>query len=239
MHRLSRRPRSRKIFAKSYFNERMNTRRRGAHRSRAARVTEQHRQHLIAEAARIMADEDVKDFQIAKRKAAERLNLPVGKFLPANEEIEAALRKYLALFHGAAHHDHVQRLRQVALEAMRFLQDFQPRLVGAVLAGTATASAAVQLHVTADTPEDVALLLTEAQIPFDQSERRVRFGGERFLSVPVFHFVVNDAGAAPDTTIELWVFGVRTVRELPLSPVDGRPMQRADVTDVERLLGAG
>ena len=217
----------------------MPTRRRSAARSRAARVIEQHRQHLIAEAARIMAEEDVKDFQMAKRKAAERLNLPVGKYLPANEEIDAALREYLSLFRGAAHHDHLKRLRQVALDAMRYLQVFEPRLVGTVLAGTATTSAAVQLHLTADTPEDVVLLLNEARIPFDQSERRVRFGGERFLSVPVFHFVVNETDAAPGTTVELWVFGVRAIRELPLSPVDGRPMQRADVADVERLLAAG
>jgi len=217
----------------------MPTRRRSAHRSRAARVIEQHRQHLIAEAARIMADEDVKDFQMAKRKAAERLNLPVGKYLPANEEIEVALREYLSLFRGAAHHDHVKRLRQVAVDAMRFLHVFEPRLVGTVLTGTATASAAVQLHVSADTPEDVALLLSEAKIPFDQSERRVRFGGERFVVVPVFHFLVDDTDTTSGTPIELWVFGVRAMRELPLSPVDGRPMQRADIADVERLLAAG
>jgi len=206
-------------------------------------VTAQHRQHLIAEAARIMAEEDIKDFQIAKRKAAERLNLPVGKFLPANEEVETALREYLALFGGTAHQHRIQHLRQMAVEAMHFLQQFEPRLVGAVLSGTATPSTAVQLHVSAETPEEVALLLYERHIPFDQAERRVRFGGERVASVPAFRFVVSAAtgetGTTQDTVIELWVFNMRAVRELPLSPVDGKPMQRADVRDVERLLQAG
>ena len=190
-----------------------------------------------------MAEEDIKDFQIAKRKAAERLNLPVGKFLPANEEVETALREYLALFGGAAHQHRIQHLRQMAVEAMHFLQQFEPRLVGAVLSGTATPSTAVQLHVSADTPEEVALLLHERHIPFDQTERRVRFGGERVASVPAFRFVVSattgETGTTHDTVIELWVFNMRAVRELPLSPVDGKPMQRADVRDVERLLQAG
>jgi len=189
-----------------------------------------------------MAEEDIRDFQTAKRKAAERLNLPVGKFLPANEEIETALREYLALFGGAAHQNHVQHLRQIAVEAMRFFARFEPRLVGAVLSGAATPSAAVQLHVAADTPEEVALLLHDKRIPFEQSERRVRFGGERTMAVPVLSFEVGtaDSPAQNDkgTTVELWVFNTRAVRELPLSPVDGKPERRVDVREVERLLAA-
>lgn len=187
-----------------------------------------------------MAEEDIKDFQTAKRKAAERLNLPIGKFLPANGEIEAALRDYLALFGGATHQRHVAHLRKIAVEAMNFLSQFGPRLVGAALSGTVTPSAAVQLHIAADTPEDVALLLHDRGIPFEQFERRVRYGGERTNTVPMLRFEVSNRDAVSSneesTPVELWVFNSRTMRELPLSPVDGKPERRADVREVEQLL---
>ena len=52
---------------------------------------EEIRQRISREAARIMAEEGVRDFHTAKRKATERLNLPEARHLPSNQEIEQAL----------------------------------------------------------------------------------------------------------------------------------------------------
>lgn len=188
------------------------------------------RRHICAEAARIMVEEGVRDHQLAKRKAIHRLNLPSDKNLPGNDEIEAAVAEYLRLFRGARRDTDLKRLRALALEAMDFLARFEPRLVGAVLSGNVTADTPIQLHVTADTPEEVRLWLHDQAIPFEQGERRLRFGGERQETVPLFRFT------ADQVTIELCVFARAAARELPLSPVDGRPMKRANRREVERLL---
>jgi len=177
-----------------------------------------------------MAEEGVRDFQSAKRKAATRLAFDDARDLPTNEEIEQALQRHLQLFHGDALANDVRRLRRLALEAMQFLADFQPRLVGPVLSGTVAPEAEIQLHVRADTPETVDGFLRDRGIPFRMTERRLRFGGDRQQMVPSYRFT------ADGVNIELYVFRPQDARETPLSPVDGRPMQRASARDVEALL---
>ena len=188
------------------------------------------RQRITAEAARIMSAEGVNDFQTAKRKAASRLNVVNAKHLPSNEEIEAALREYLQLFHARRSAATLQRLRQLALEAMQFFGDFQPRLVGPVLSGTVTPESAIQLHVCADTTEEIGLLLGEHNIPYDEKDKRMRYGGERQENCPMYRFTVDAC------VIEVYVFRREAMREAPLSPVDGRPMKRASLKELKALL---
>lgn len=187
------------------------------------------RTRLAREAARIMAEGGTRDFATAKRKAAERLAAPDTHHLPGNDEIERELRQYLELFQGAKLPGRLAHLRTVAIEAMRFLHAFEPRLVGPVLAGTVTENAAVELHATADTPETISLWLDEHTIPHEQTERRLRFGGDRLESLPLFRFNVDDVA------VEICVFTPRAAREAPLSPVDGKPMRRASLREVETL----
>jgi hypothetical protein len=188
------------------------------------------RQRITVEAARIMSAEGVRDFQTAKRKAAVRLNVANAKHLPSNEEIEVALREYLQLFHARRLSATLQRLRQLALEAMQFFHGFEPRLVGPVLSGTVTPESAIQLHVCADTPEEIGLLLSEHNIPHDEKDKRIRYGGERQENCPMYRFTVDAC------VIEVYVFRPQAMREAPLSPVDGRPMKRASLKELEALI---
>lgn len=188
------------------------------------------RRRIVVEAARLMAAEGVTDYHAAKRKALDRLGLPPARDLPSNEEIAAALSEHLALFHGRRLAQDVPRLRRLAVEAMRFLAPFAPRLVGPVLSGAVTPESEVQLHLTADTPEDVALFLDERSVPYEQGERRLRFGGDRCQSFPMYRFV------ADGVWMELCCLPPRMARETPLSPVDGRPMKRASLKEAEALI---
>lgn len=197
------------------------------------RGAEQKRLRVAAEAARIMAEEGMRDFQTAKRKAAARLSLTEAQSLPTNEEIDAALTEHLTLFHRERLARDTERLRRIAVGAMDFLAPFDPRLVGPVLAGTVTPTSEIQLHISADTPEQVTLFLGEHKIPFQLSERRVRFGGDRYENITVCSF------AADGETIEAYVFDPRAARETPLSPIDGRPMRRAGLKEMQRLLQQG
>ena len=73
------------------------------------------RARIAAAAARIMAEEGIDDFALAKRKAARRVGAPASEALPANEEIEAELREYLALYQADEHPERVAGLRRLAL----------------------------------------------------------------------------------------------------------------------------
>jgi len=188
------------------------------------------RQLMAQEAARIMAEEGIGDYLIAKRKAAERLAAPDTRNLPTNKEIQEALIDYQRLFQADDQASSLLSLRRTAVEAMRFLERFRPRLVGAVLHGTATQHSDVDLHIFASSPEDVALYLIEHQIPYEASERKLRFGREEHQAFPVFRFV------AGDVVVDLTVFSDKGLREAPRSRIDGQPMERASLAAVEAML---
>lgn len=177
-----------------------------------------------------MAEHGIRDFLVAKRKAADRFGVTDGAVLPKNTEIESALVEYQRLFGGASHSESLHAQRRAALEAMRTLKDFQPRLVGPVLAGTATEHSGVQLHLFADSAEAVAIRLMDEGIRHEVTARRVRMHADRVLEYPGVRFEIDDQA------IEVTVFPADGIRQAPISPVDGRPMRRADLDELEALL---
>jgi hypothetical protein len=190
----------------------------------------QMRQRIAMQAARLIAEHGIHDYQAAKRKAAQSLGVPDTRNLPRNSEIEAALIDYQRLFKSASHPRHLRALRQAAVEAMRFFSDYRPRLVGAVLRGTASEHSDVCLHLFADSPERVRAFLQQHRIPFEERERRLRCGAEQWEICPVFRFGAGQAN------IDLTVFPEAGMKQAPLDPLDGRPMERASLSTVERLL---
>src|SRR5690606_41395804 len=115
------------------------------------------RQLVTQEAARIMAEEAISDYLVAKRKAAERLGAPDTRNLPTNREIQDALIDHQRLFGGAGRPAPLRRLRKVAVEAMEFLRRFEPSLEGSVLYGTVTGDSDVNFIVFAEKSEEVCL----------------------------------------------------------------------------------
>ena len=188
------------------------------------------RRALAQEAARIMAQHGIHDFLTAKRKAAERLGVTDMSALPRNVEIEQALIEYQRLFEADGHEQSLQAQRRAALSAMRWLAQFEPRLVGPVLSGTATEHADIQLHLFADRPENIALQLMERGVPHEITERRVRLDAERIKAYPGVRFAVGNR------RVEATVFPRDGIRQAPASPVDGRPMRRADIEELSALL---
>lgn len=207
----------------------MKTRRNEARRQgdRSDRL----RQQVAEMAARIMADGGIRDYQAAKQRAAERLG--ARENLPANEEIERAFIEYRELFQAEAHAAGLRKLREAAYGAMEFFGQFRPRLVGPVLSGAATEHTDVSLHLFCDSPEEVVVFLMERRIPFDAGEKRFRESRNGYRVYPMFRFV------AGDVAVEVTVFPRDGLKQPPLSPVDGRPMRRADRDAVKTLLADG
>ena len=191
---------------------------------------ERARQMLAQEAARIIVNHGVRDYRAAKMKAAERLGFNTRGSLPGNAEIEQAVADHLQLFGRESHSDFLLDLRKTALEAMELLGAFSPRLVGPVLNGTADEHSAINLHVFADHPEVVADTLASAGFSCRPYERRLKSRRDQTETYAGFQFEIDHS------TVEATVFREDGIRQAPLSPITGKPMQRADSKAVAALL---
>ena len=185
---------------------------------------------MAQEAARIIVDHGVRDYRLAKQKAADRLGVVGRGSLPGNSEIEAAVAEHLQIFGGESHADQLRLMRVAALAAMELLAPFTPRLVGPVLVGTADENSAVNLHVFADSAEVVAMELSEIGISYRPYERRLKSRRGRVETYAGFEFHHGH------NAIQATVFPIDGIRQAPISPVDGKPMRRVDSNGVQQLL---
>ncbi len=198
---------------------------------KAANGNDRARKMLAQEAARIIVEQGIQDYRLAKMKAAERLGMTERGSLPGNPEIERAVSEHLKLFGRESHLDLLRVLREAALSAMELLTAFTPRLVGPVLHGTAAANSAVNLHIFSDSAELVAQTLQDSSVQYRIYERRLKSRRDRVETFSGFRFTHDNS------SIEATVFPVNGMRQAPISPVNGRPMRRADKTAVLELLG--
>ncbi|MGB0846753.1 MAG: hypothetical protein ACPGSM_08505 [Thiolinea sp.] len=195
---------------------------------------EQNTRQLVAEeAARLIYDEGYRDYRLAKQKAAVRMGTSAnGKHQPSNEEIETALHAYISLFAEDEQHAILRQHREIAIEAMEFLQDFTPYLTGAALEGTSGPHSAVTLYLIANRAEDIIFFMEDSHIPFQTHERKVRFGKKQDY-YPLLRFY------ADDVEVELMIFPDSTQNHsVPISPITGRGVQRANLAKVKALLAA-
>lgn len=188
------------------------------------------RQQLAQEAARIIAEEDIKDFHAAKQKAAARLHAPHTHNLPRNDEIQAALSEYQRLFRADSQPQHLQQLRQISRKAMAFLESFKPRLVGAIIDGTADQFSDITLHLFTDTSEEVSLFLIEKRIPYELTSRRLAMNNGEEKELPTYLVSLDDS------PIELIVFAHNHLHHAPRNPISGKPMQRLDIHKLDELI---
>jgi hypothetical protein len=187
------------------------------------------RAEIAAAAARIMAEDGIDDFALAKRKAAKSLGAAQTEALPANDEIEAELHAYLALYQAEEHPQRVAELREVALDAMRALERFHPYLTGPILKGTAGPYAEIDLQLFPESTKDVELFLLERSIAFETREGR-RYSGDRAHAVSILTL------AWQDYPLRLSVFDPRDERVALKTSQAGRVMQRAGIAELATLL---
>jgi hypothetical protein len=199
-------------------------------RQHAETRTRERRRRLAHEAARLMAEGGIRDYHQAKLKAADRLGIHDDASLPRNREIEDALREYQRLFQGDMQASDLRRRREAALRALEFFGEFDARLIGPVLEGTADRHTPVALQLYTDDADAVARHLDQHAIPAESRSRRIRFDRERVGDVPVWLF------SAEELTFDLTVLPSDALRQAPLSTVDEKPMKRASVVQLRALL---
>ena len=132
----------------------------------------QMRARIAATAARLMAEDGIDDYALAKRKAARQLGASETQSLPANDEVEAELMTYQSLYQGDEQRERTRELRALALGVMQALREFRPYLAGPVLKGTAGRYADIDLHLYTDDLKSLELFFLNRGIEYDIAEPR-------------------------------------------------------------------
>jgi hypothetical protein len=183
------------------------------------------RASIAQAAARLIAEHGIADWSLAKRKAARSLDLPERAALPADEEIEDALRDYHALFGGDAHATSLRAQREEALLWMKRLAEFRPLLVGGVAEGWATQHSDIRLELSADDSKQVEMALVN--------------GGCTYRSLPGRN---DDAAQLAIETrrgiVRLTVRSHGAARQLPRRDRHGQAEVRLDAGALAALLGS-
>lgn len=179
------------------------------------------RRWLAEQAARCMSEYAIDDPMAALRRVLARQGAtPDRRHWPAPAEILAALHDYQRLFRGGEQPSQLGIRRDAALEAMRFFAAFGPRLVGAVLAGTADAHSPVQLHLHTDDPESMLAFLNDQGITHRVGESRIALDQRRLITVPRVEF------SADGIDFQLWLLPSECERHAPLEADARTPMAR-------------
>jgi hypothetical protein len=123
---------------------------------------------IAARAAQMIADSGL-DYGSAKRKAALDVcgthSLPKDS-LPSTEDVDSALLEHLDLF-DEGHAARVRLMREVALELMERLSEFQIYLTGAAWKGVCAEHAFVHLQAFHDNTKEVEYALLNMKIAFE------------------------------------------------------------------------
>jgi len=187
------------------------------------------RARIAAAAARIMAEDGIDDYALAKRKAARQLGASTRDGLPANEEIESELRAYRALYQADEHPGRIAELRAIALEAMQLFERFTPYLTGPVLEGNAGPYAEIELQLFPESAKELEIFLLEHKLAFTTREGR-RFSGDRARAVSVFTLEWDGV------PLRLTAFDPRDERVAVKTSVAGRVADRAGISEVGELV---
>ncbi len=194
------------------------------------------RQILAREAARLMYEEGVEQYLDAKHLAAKRLfGRTSGKKLryrpqdlPANGEIQLALRELVQTTEGEFSQQRLFAMRVIALETMIALKPFKPRLIGSVSTGHARRGSDIDLHVFTDKTEDIEIYLNRLGWHFKTRQVTTHVAGQYKNYIHIYCERVFP--------IELSVYPVGEIRVTQRSSTNGKPMIRVKPSALTTLI---
>ena len=192
-------------------------------------------EEIAAAAARLVV-EDGLEYGPAKAKAARALARRGGGArapMPSSEQVEDAVREYLALFCAETQPAELAALREVAAQWMARLAEFRPHLGGAVWRGTATRLSAVHLDLYCDDAKAAEIALLNLGVRYEVGT--LDAGGalvdvlsvsspSRALGMPVtVHLIVRDhddlrGALKPDARGRTWRGDLAALRRLMETP---------------------
>jgi len=185
---------------------------------------------LMEESARLMIEDGIRDVAAARRKAADRLGIPDRADWPDEREIEAACARRISLFSPD-----LKRFRDEKLDCAEagliLLADFSPRLTGRLVHGAILRNSVIEIHVFADTLEDITALLAARQLAGQLSEKQFYYRRGETTSIPTIQLDIDSH------EVEISIFAFNDIRKKPLSPGHQKPMERLSLSQLRMRRG--
>ena len=146
------------------------------------------RSQVAHKAAQMIAEEGIRDYAFAKRKAAKFFGLIGEDALPSNNEIIEAIKEHQAIFFNEEHKTRLRMLRLEALSLMKKLSTFNPYLTGEVLDGTASRYPTTHIELYPESMKEVEFFLLNQKILYKTRDRKIHSKDiiQEEKNVPVF-----------------------------------------------------
>lgn len=187
---------------------------------------------IAATAARMVVEEGLA-FGPAKQRAIKALGLPGRTALPSNEEVEAQVREYIAIFCADTQPGELRALRAHALVWMERLAEFRPHLGGAVWHGWATRLSDIDLALFCDDPKSAEIALINQDLRYEVQTQPGIHG--RTVDVLSLHSFCRDLGE--DIGVHLRIYDRQDLRGALVADGQGRS-PRGDIPALRRILDA-
>jgi len=184
---------------------------------------------VAQEAAQFMVDGVESEYLHAKERAMMMLGMTNMDRMPSNREVREWIGRLAKLEIGEEEvKRRVRAMREIAAAIMATLDDFDPFLIGSTLSGEIRENSDIDLHVYADNFESVKDMLEAAG--YDEVE-------EEHIENRKGHFVHLKwyEGAYP---VEITIIPISERAVIPMSSVTNKPMKRANLIALQKLLQA-
>lgn len=178
-----------------------------------------------------MVVEEGLEYGPAKRRALRQLGLPSRTRLPGNDEVEDAVRDYIAVFCADTQPAQLLALRRLALRWMERMANFRPHLSGAVWHGTATRLSDIYIQLFCDDEKSAEIALIDQGLAYEA--RTVT--GFRREPVEALSFHAPCPELAESVGVHLMVHDLDELRGALLKDGKGRS-PRGDLNAVRLIL---
>jgi len=190
---------------------------------------------LAREAARLMLEEGVKQYFVAKRLAAKRVlgrDAKGARFrptdLPSNGEIRDAILALAEMSEGKRRTRRLFAMRVTALTIVRALDAFEPRLIGSVSTGHVRKGSDIDLSIFTRDEDALEATLRARGWAFERERVSIQKAGK--IAEYVHYHVEHDF------PVELTIYDPMDLRVRQRSSTDGKPIVRMRAAEVEALV---
>lgn len=212
----------------SVKNRSPKKRNQSARNSKPAAAFELQRQQICDAAARIIHEDGIRDYQKAKLRACDALQISSKGFLPTNEEIEHAVHRRIALFDCGYHQVIAEKQLATARDILSILSSYQPRVTQALATSLKLKHCPLEIHAFCDSAELVYHELQWRGIAGFMVEKRYRYSNSQYANVPLIVCQLDNCD------IEISVFNEKELHRAPVCPTNGRTYERISLKQLDQ-----
>lgn len=186
------------------------------------------RKKVAREAALLLYTSQQKEFKQAKLKAAQTVG---ARILPSNLEVAVELNEIADEYEGQKRLRHLTQMRREALEIMKSVKDFNPRLIGSVWRGTAHRNSDIDIVVFSPNPKLTVNQLKRDGYEISKTERVSKVTGEG--SEESFHIYMP---LPSGDEAEIIVRGLEKMNKKKMCEIYGDVIRGLNITQLEGIL---